>query len=128
MKVLKRHDRRISRDRRLRIADRAQWSSSQTISDRAGLSPETSAPSQQRREIAGDENARRTLSLQFMRERAFAVERGKMHDTGAAFSAPKSSPDDPANCRGQRLRIVLARSGAQERRGRAISTIASSSA
>src|SRR5712671_4491540 len=72
---------------------------------------------QQRREIAGDEYARAAVA-QFMRERAFAVERRKMHDAGAGFQrAEEIHRMIRRIAEEQRHRMVLAVAGAQERRG-----------
>ena len=100
-KSCKRRDRGVIRDRRMRIADRAPmvvFADDQAIEQ--ALFQEFQRRRQQRREIAGDENARAAVA-QFMGQRAFAIERGQMHDAGAGLQrAEESSRDGRASCRG----------------------------
>ncbi len=112
-------DRRVIRDRRMRIANRAPMvvlADDQTIEQ--ALFQELQRHRQQRREITGDENARAAVA-QFMRQRAFAVERAEMHDAGAGLQRPEEVRGMIRRVpQKQRHRVVLAIAGAQEGRRR----------
>ena len=112
-------DRRMIRDRRMRIADRAPMivlADDQAIEQ--AFFEKFQRHRQQRGEIAGDENARAAVA-QFMREREFAVERDEMHDAGAGLQrAEEIHRMIRRIAEEQRHRGVLAVAGAQERGGR----------
>ena len=112
-------DRGIIRNRRVRIADRAPivvLADDQAIEQ--ALFQEFQRHRQQRRKIAGDEHARAAVA-QLVRQRAFAVERRKMHDAGAGLQrAEEIHRMIRRIAEEQRDRSVLAVAGAQERSGR----------
>jgi len=69
---------------------------------------------QQRREIAGDKNARAAVA-QFVGQRALAVERGKMHDSGAGFERAEEIHGMVGRiAEEQRHRIALAITGTEK--------------
>ena len=114
-----RHDRRVIRDRRVRIADRAPvvvLADDQPVEQ--ALFQKFQRRRQQRREIAGDQHARAAVA-QLVRQCDRPVERGKMHDAGAGLQrAEKVDGMIGRIAEEQRHRRVAAAAGAQERGSR----------